>query len=318
MDQRAFLHEILSTIRRFNNAQGKDPIPTTDIIFRHVQGDLVQTRAQLGGYMKKLEEANAIFIIHMVEPDPILHIDAVNGYVLADSSILGRVREFYYQELERLYERQMYQRKHASGIIRELFKEVKRHNNTRLGMVLNGAIMLQQYEQVVSGNPAAYGDAERDRRITAILEETAPLAAVPGSAPLGDDPEFDVVPPGSEGAASQNVGGHSQRAVDSSDYLDVEKMDLTGKWGEAVEKFGVQFLLRVHFRKYEFDKVKLLVNTKRVARREDLIYVRDTIRMLEGRIHQDPPLRKHLKVMSDLQAAVLIKLKMIELARQDA
>ena len=87
---------------------------------------------------------------------------------------------------------------------------------------------------------------------------------------------------------------------------------------QAVEKFGVEFLLRIHFRKNEFNKIKYLVNTRRVARESDLIFIRDTVRTLQNRAleKQDPDLRLHLTALQNLLASVHVKLQMIALERK--
>ncbi|MCB1320804.1 MAG: hypothetical protein KDK34_11160, partial [Leptospiraceae bacterium] len=184
----------------------------------------------------------------------------------------------------------------------------------------NTAIMLQQFDQIAASTPREYNDEWREKKLSEILganrfKQSAPN--VPADAGMAGDTaeeriELSVDSPGAAG------GPHDrQRAVDTEAYLEIENMDLSGKWGDAVQRFGVEFLLRIHFRKYEFNTVRHLVNARRVARERDLVFIRDTIRKLEGRLNADPELRNHVRAMADLQAAVLLKLKMIEMAKRD-
>jgi hypothetical protein len=119
-------------------------------------------------------------------------------------------------------------------------------------------------------------------------------------------------------SASAKPGGDPRRATDTPSGAEAEQMDLSGDWGRAVNKFGVEFLLRIHFRKNEFNKIKYLVNTRRVAREADLLFVRDTVRTLQARAldQQDPELRRHLTALQNLLASVHVKLQMIALERE--
>ncbi|GIX43157.1 MAG: hypothetical protein KatS3mg129_2890 [Leptospiraceae bacterium] len=93
-------------------------------------------------------------------------------------------------------------------------------------------------------------------------------------------------------------------------------MNLSGNWGKAVEKFGVQFLIRVHLRKFEFDILKKLLLQKRIAKEEDLIFLRDSLRKMEERSLFDKELKKYLNDIKELKRIAQIKINQFHLIRK--
>ena len=112
-----------------------------------------------------------------------------------------------------------------------------------------------------------------------------------------------------------DIGGSGPRATESAEYQKLQEMDLSGKWGVAVSHYGVQFLLRIHFRKYEFETVIRLVINKRIAKMEDLKYIVDTLSGMLKNMDRDPPLYKHKSIMQKLRQMALSRINMIESAR---
>ena len=108
-----------------------------------------------------------------------------------------------------------------------------------------------------------------------------------------------------------------RRAVDSSELTKLEEMNRSGKWGEAVDRFGVQFLVRVHLRKYEFKQVRQLIRAQRIAREEDLRFVRDTLRTMEQRFDVDPRLIEFRTDMTELRRMAQMRLNKIVMLKKE-
>ncbi len=102
-----------------------------------------------------------------------------------------------------------------------------------------------------------------------------------------------------------------RRAVDLAELEELQAMDLSGGWGRAVQKYGVQFLVRVHLRKYEFDVLRSLIRGGRISREDDLRFVRESIRKMQGRLEQDPTLKRYPKEMAEVRRLCQIRLNRI-------
>lgn len=315
--------EIYNRIRDNNQNNKTDTIPTSDMIYRKMLADIIDNEQQLKLALKLLAEAHYIFIIRIVEPDENLDIQPLNGYVVAELVILRQVKQHAFDELEKAFSAQFYQRKNAGSIIRELVGEARTYNNTPLGNFLNMAMMLDQFEHYMEKSYHEFAEPYKRTRLAELLEHPDYMELGAGAS-RSRKGEGAVYVEGEEGFGIDEETGRSakqmtdaRRAIDAPTVIDLEAMDSSGQWGRAVARYGVQFLVRIHFRKYEFDKVKKLVRAKRIAREADLRYIRDTLRTIESRLEKDPELGNHLDQIGELRRMAQLKLNQIMMARKN-
>lgn len=309
--------DMVRQIREQNSNEKEDRIPDSEHLYREFANEFGEPEDLIRYYLRVLNDAHYIFIIHMVEPDERLMIDGVNGYVVCDAELIGQLKEYGYRMLEHAYEVQNYRRKQASVIVKEMMMDVKKYNNTPLGRALNVAIMLNQFETVMENHIKEYTDEWKARRLeelmTGLDEESGP-AAKKKAAQANSDPGLtdhdDVYSAPSEEAP--------RRAVDNTAYQKLQEMDLSGAWGRSVKQFGVQFLIRVHLRKYEFDELRKLIRQKKIAKEEDLRFIRDSVRKMEYRIIDDPKLNDYSQEMTELRRAAQLRLNQLVLANKPA
>ncbi|MCX7811973.1 MAG: hypothetical protein N2247_13805 [Leptospiraceae bacterium] len=292
------LLRIRDRIKEINNNVYEEAIPTSDIIFRKYLNDLVYSEDMARYYLKLLAESNFIFMIQIVKPDTILKIPGIDGYVVAELDIIEKLLAVYNQRLVTIYEAEKRKLAGVETIIRELMPKVKELNNTPLGKVLNICIMLEQFTRIIHERPDHFQDAYRISKLKQFIPE-----------------EDEFKEPEEEHEKIQQVE-EIRRAVDTEEYQQLSKMNLTGNWAKAVEQFGVQFLIRVHLRKYEFDVLKKLLLQKRIAREEDLIFLRDSLRKMEERSLFNPELKKYLNEIKELKRIVQIKINQFYLIRK--
>lgn len=340
--------EIVNKIRDLNLNEKRDyPIPVSDTMFRKYFAPIVNSEQQLKEFLNILVEAHYLFPLSIVEPDDTLMVSGVDGYVVAEIAALKTLREKTEDDLEIAYEQQLYRRKQAATIMRELLPQARNYNNTPLGRSLNIAVMLSQFEHVLISGFAEYTQTWRRKKLQELVPDidvaalSADKADEPTGAPVdplafeatGMSDERDSADSGVPTEAENydvedgEFGGPPEtrpvatfapeperppaRAVDSAELSRIQEMDRSGQWGQAVDRYGVQFLLRIHFRKYEFDKVRWLLRTGKVAREEDVRYIRDTIRTMEGRVGVDLKLNRFLKDMADIRRVAQMKLNNI-------
>jgi len=292
------LLRIRDRIKEINNNIYDEAIPASDIIFRKHLNDLVYSEDMARYYLKLLAESNFIFMIQIVKPDTILRIPGIDGYVVAELDIIEKLLAVYNQRLITIYEAEKRKLAGVETIIRELMPKVKELNNTPLGTVLNICIMLEQFTRIIHERPDHFQDAYRISKLKQFIPE-----------------EDEFKEPEEEHEKIQQVQ-ERRRAVDTEEYQQLSKMNLTGNWAKAVEQFGVQFLIRVHLRKYEFDVLKKLLLQKRIAREEDLIFLRDSLRKMEERSLFNPELKKYLNEIKELKRIVQIKINQFYLIRK--
>lgn len=306
------LLEILKRLEELNQKLQEIPIPTSEDIYRRHMSDLHDSEESLMYQLRLLQEAHFIFMIHIVEPDDRLMIPGIYGYVVAKNEILHPLVAEYHRRLEQVYEAQLFKRKAASTIIRELMPEVKQYNNTPLGQILNISIMLEQYVRLIAEKPEEYEDYWKQVKLRQLLPDLEGVESVdmPGFGDLTSDSDFGDED--SKGPAEKVV----RRAVDTPEYQELARMDLSGSWGKAVEKYGVVFLMRVHLRKMEFDTLKRLMLRRRITREEDLRYLRDSLRVMEERFSLDRSMAHMIDPVRELKRIAQIRLNQFTILRK--
>ncbi len=328
-------------IQEKNLNDANDPIPRSDSMLKYLFSDLCDSFEQMAGFLQMLCDSHYLLSIRYVEPEPGLGIPATDGFVSTDYNVINKIYDYSQRHLERVYEGQFYRAKSANAILHELFPKISSYKNTPLGQALNEMIMVQQHQQIMKEDPSAYKTEWKEEKLRSLLKkgggsgsegnefEAAEEAdfdftidsgygsgrpeskSVPESAPVSGMSYADPGP----AVAGEELPGKGQRAVESPQYLEMEQMNTKGSWGQIYDKYGAEFLIRIHFRKHEFAEVRSLIRTKRIAREKDLRFIRDTLRDIEKRIPDSPDLQPWKNDITELRRFAQLKLNQILLAR---
>lgn len=296
------LLKIKDRIKDVNLKIYEDSIPTSDIIYRQVLYDIVTSSDLANYYLKLLAEANYIFIINIVKPDLHLKISGIDGYVVSEKPILESLLGEYKKRLEHIYEVEKRKSSGADTIIRELIPHIKEYNNTSIGKVLNICIMLDQFLRLIEESPQKYTEETKLYLLRQLL------------------PEENITHTNYEFEKKENEQNiqiqEKKRAVDTEEYKELSKMNLAGNWGKAVKQFGVQFLIRVHLRKHEYDILKKLLLQKKIAKEEDLLFLRDCLRKMEENYYLDKEIKKYINEIKELKRIVQLKINQFYLLKK--
>lgn len=306
------LREIVHRIEEMNLELLSNPIPTSDEIYRKHMGDLAESEDQLLFNLRLLADAHFIFILRIAEPDEAKALPGIYGYVIAEPTIIHPLVAEYNRRLEGAYQSQTGKQKGASAITRELMANVREYSSTPLGKVLHVCIMLEQFLHLMADKPEEYSAYWREVQLRQLLPE---IAEEEGPAANAED-ELEEAQDDSASPFRDGAPRSTRRAVDTLEYKDLATMDLTGAWGKAVEKYGVTFLIRIHLRRHDFETLKRLMSRKRIAREEDLRYLRDSLRLIDDRYTLEREMQMHLPAVRDLKRFTQLKLNQFALLRK--
>lgn len=286
--------EIANVIRE-ENLRGKERIPTSETLIKKLVQNFDTDPDTIFQILNKLQEAHYIFIFQVVQADPSLFVQAVDAYVYADQSVLNELKFYCENKLAQTYESTFYKKKSAINIVRELISKLKEYNNTPLGRALNEYRMVEEFSRIVAASAFDYTDSWRKEKLIKLFKE-------------GDefkDFEIELEPSTREEVSTVNASYKNEN-------FSLQKQPAQGsKWQKAVAQFSVKFLLRIHFRKYEFDVVRKLIMTGKITELEDFIFIRDSIKKLETQIDQDPILKYHVDKLRDLRRLAQAKINII-------
>ncbi|HEU0126415.1 hypothetical protein EHQ96_03240 [Leptospira levettii] len=282
----------LADMIRKENLESREKIPTSDTHLRVWSSQLARTEEDIRKLLTSLRDSHYIFIVSIVSPDPNLFVYGEDAYVFAEPFILNELKKHSEESLEKLYEASNYKRKSAFQITRELFPKIKEFNNTPLGRSINLSVMLEEFQRMLTAQSYEYTDQWRRNKLQEIYKDEVLVAEE-----LANSANFRETDP-------------TKRAIDQlKDQAPKEKID--SNWVKAKENFSTEFLLRVHFRKYEFDIVKKLIQSGKLKEEKDIKYVRDTIQLMESRMEQDNLLKRYANEMIELRRYAQAKLNMI-------
>lgn len=282
----------LADMIRKENLESREKIPTSDTHLRVWSSQLARTEEDIRKLLTSLRDSHYIFIVSIVSPDPNLFVYGEDAYVFAEPFILNELKKHSEESLEKLYEASNYKRKSAFQITRELFPKIKEFNNTPLGRSINLSVMLEEFQRMLTAQSYEYTDQWRRNKLQEIYKDEVLIAEE-----LANNANFRENDP-------------TKRAIDQlKDQAPKEKID--SNWVKAKDNFSTEFLLRVHFRKYEFDIVKKLIQSGKLKEEKDIKYVRDTIQLMESRIEQDNLLKRYANEMIELRRYAQAKLNMI-------
>lgn len=273
---------------RTENIAGKVRIPSSDTHLRIWASNYIKSEDDIRKILINLKDAHYIFLVHTVAPDPNLFVYGEESYVFADYSILNELKKVTEEQLEKIYEATQYKRKSAFQITRELFPKIKDYNNTPLGRAINLSVMMEEYQRLVNAQSFEFTDQWRRTKIQELFKDDAASSA--------------------DMAAALNFSKQEEVEIESHAEVSKEKEDPV--WQRVTQEFPVEFLLRIHFKKYEFDVIKKLIQTGRVKEEKYLKMIRDTLETLEKKSEKDRILQMHKDTIIDLRRYSQAKLNM--------
>jgi len=289
----------IATYIRDENLKGKERIPTSETLIKKMVQLHDRGPDDINLYLERLQEAHYIFIFNVVNSDPSLFVQAVQAYVYADAGVINELRHYTEQKLAQIYESTFYKKKSGINVLRELSSKIKEYNNTDLGRALNELMMLEEYARVISANAFNYADSWRKEKLLKLFREDE----------MYKDFEIDIEPSSREQTSVVFTTPKPETSTTLSKRPQITPG--TSKWQRAVSQFSVKFLLRIHFRKYEFDIVRKLILIGKITELSDFIFIRDYIVELEKMKDKDPILKYHLTQMTELRRLAQAKINVI-------
>jgi hypothetical protein len=149
--------------------------------------------------------------------------------------------------------------------------------------------MIDEYIRLIATNAFEYTDSWRKEKLYKQFRE--------------DEPNYDI---------DSDDENQSTQTTQERRYMDPGN----SKWSKAVNQFSIRFLIRIHFRKYEFDVVKKLVQTSKISMLDDLLYIRNFLKELETQLDRDTILKYHLDKIIDLRRITQAKINALRKLQQ--
>lgn len=155
--------------------------------------------------------------------------------------------------------------------------------------------MLDEYERLLEKQFNDYTEDTKDMLLKKLLEERKDLFS---------EVLEKVIVAGKKDSKEKTPGKRQRRAVDSNaaKEFDRAKKDLPVE--KLISIYGIDFFLRVHLRRYEFNLIKSSVEKGILRRPEELKKLKEFLGKLKNNFNTDPGLSEHMTELYSLDRVV--------------
>ena len=271
---------LINLVERINNYQvqkSNDPIPTVEEIYNFIAYDSFDNIDKVKQAVALLVKSGYLFKIQIFDS----HKKLVDGFVVSSPGALMTVSNFIAKELERQYSISMKVTKSANNIVLDQEEEFVDKNPSVLRYIKTYQ-RIKEYAAKIANGDYRYSKAGCLNSLSKLLDGEESI-------------DFS--------AEEKKPAKHS-RAVDAIGQEQYGRARERLAWSDATRIFDPQFLMRIHFRKYEFKMVFRLIYEGKVKEKKDLAYIEATLTKMEGNVEKDPKLKDHLKEIQELKKLV--------------
>ena len=303
------LDEIYSEISSRNKELAPGSVVHSDSFIKYTASSTGLPKESVKTAIAILIEAHKVLSIEIVTSDEKRRIEQVDGYIVADLPVVRNLNSFFKDHLVKAYEFQFHKRAGSAQIVRELFPMIKSLNNTELGQVLNKTIMLHEYERLLEKEWRAYAPEWQEQRLAELslkygfhykpsVPVNIPQQVLDASATVNSEEIIAHAPPKNNPKA--------ERAVDAPQYKDFADKESQYPLQRILNIYGIDFFVKVQFRKYKFSYVRKIVEDKQIMKKKDLLFIREMISKVKDsdKLGRDANLESCREEINRLERAV--------------
>jgi len=293
---------IFKTILSQNAKNNIDAIPHSDIFFK----DMNVTHGIETNFVKILldilKESHKILIIEIAKEDENKKIPSIEGYIDADLSSIRKLKIVFQKALVNEYEEQYNKRIMVHKIIREIFPQMNRLNNSPIGMLANKAIMLEEYEMLLEKEYGQYTETWKQEKLNELLEKNKDVVLKEKPDRKKTDDEKKAL----ESVQTKQKKGKAipKRAVDSKEFNAYSDEISSFSINRMLSLYGINFFYRVNLRNYKFSFIQRAIETGGIARKSDLILLKNMIEKIKRNIDNDSKIQENIQEIHRLERAI--------------
>ncbi|EQA46413.1 hypothetical protein LEP1GSC050_0429 [Leptospira broomii serovar Hurstbridge str. 5399] len=158
--------------------------------------------------------------------------------------------------------------------------------------------MLQEFQRVLNSFPFDYEDTRRKEILTSIIERVE----------VKEPTEIDI---------PDRISTAEYSEFPSDDHI-LERMtsvesqiNPSSPWAKLISRVPVTFLIQIHLRKFEFDTVRILIQSGKISEMNDLKWIRNSLRKMEKDVPFDAIVGRASFKITDLRRLVQKKINTI-------
>ena len=281
---RTLIERVYEGIKRFNSSEYEPSVPMSDQFMKDFTSAEGYSESEAKHALTILNEAHKVFIIAITKENRQSGNKKIDGYVVADLSVVSNLRSIYQKRLTEVYNKEKGTSFGPPQVMREVMNRMNSIVNTPVGRIANIAIMLHEYENLMERYPQEFTDEWCEEKLQEYLDN--------GTFVEEEDLEEGAA---DETSASEGEKTGTTRAVDAPEYEDYTRDDKTLPPQKMLMIYGADFFFRVKLRKYEFNTLRDMVREGHIKRKSDIILLRNMIKTIKGNFDRDPKLNDYFE-----------------------
>jgi predicted house-cleaning noncanonical NTP pyrophosphatase (MazG superfamily) len=285
-----YTEEVFKKIVSQNHMESTEAIPHSDILAKFVESNIGLDSSLFKMVISILKDSHKILIMQVTKDDQEREIQGVEGYIDADIQTIRKMKALFQRVLSDMYEEEYHKRIHPHMIVRELFPIMNRINRTPLGSIANKTIMLDEFEKLLQKEFNEYTEDWKAKKLIELLEkhEESFTAKIKES----------TIKDKQQGKNLEK--SPSMRAVDSPDAGNLTNTSLN----KVLQIYGVEFFFRINLRKYNFDYIAEIIDSRIIRSRNDLKMLKKMIQTVKNNTDRDPKLKDYMEKINRLDRLV--------------
>ncbi len=267
-----------------------EAIPHSDVLGKFVESNIGLDSNLFKMIISILKDSHKILIMQVTKKDQDREIEGIEGYIDADITTIRNLKALFQRVLSDMYEEEYHKRIHPHMIVRELFPIMDRINRTPLGSIANKTIMLDEYEKLLQKEFNEYTEDWKAKKLDQLLEKNEKSFA----AKIKESSTRDK-------QQKKNLKkSPSKRAVDSPEAGNLATTSLE----KVLQIYGVEFFLRINLRKYKFDYIAEIIESRKIRGKNDLKLLKKLIQTVKNNTDRDPKLIDYMDKINRLDRLV--------------
>ncbi len=296
MLDRTLTDRIYESIKSYNTSEHDPSVPMSDQFMKDFSSAEGYSESETRTGLMILNEAHKVFVIAISKENKQTGSKKIDGYVIADEPVISSLRSIYQRRLTELYNKEKGTHYGYPQIQKEILSRMNALVNTPVGRVANIAIMLNEYQNLITKHPEEFTYEWCEAKLDEYLKHV----------PIVDESEPEEQ--GGDASSRDGVTGTATRAVDSPEFEVYSKDDKTLSPQKMLTIYGADFFFRVKLRKYEFKLLKDMIVEGQIKRKTDMSMLRGMIKTIKGNFDRDPKLNDYFEDIYHLDRELSKKL----------
>ena len=293
-DIEELLDSIYNEIRERNSAASYQPVPLSDEFTKYLADKYDLIPFTVPRLFKILVNSHRIFSFNVAEEDLPKKILKIEGYVVAEGVIIKKLKEYYEDELIRLYSIEYNKKLSAESAIRDFIPLMGKLNNTQIGRTGNMAVMLGQIEIRYERNILEYSSKWQEKQMQLELAGCEPVSYF-----IIDKEE------GKEKNKKEKVSRPVlKKNSEPQNISDFEKYSRGNPIEKTLTVYGAEFYARVCFRDYKFSIIQGLIEKGMIKDRDDLLNIKKLLQKERSNADQDIKLQSFARDINNLEKCI--------------